>query len=444
MSLRVNRISLKMLLVVIYFIPITSTHADETSITAKRYFTNFAQSKGNYNGITAMSDGLVYYVLCSGDLDIGAQMYSYNPKNDQIKHLADLTEAVGEKDLKAIPQGKSHVNFYEYEGKLYFATHVDFYTLVDGKEIMGIPPEGYKPYQGGHILSYDLKSGELEDLGVASSSRGGILAMAMDTDRGRIYGITWPSGDVFRYDVKKKEAKDLGKFFADGEEGNGDRFQVLSRSLTVSTLNGSVFFNNALGEIYEYVYDQDEIVKVETENLKKDYFGFVSSRSMGYQWRQSVWSESDQKIYGVHNESEYLFSLDPTTRKVELIERLASQTSKKAGVNGYGFSLGLVLSHDDSTIYHISHAYPSEQEFEEFGSDAVDQLILKNHHVISYNLKEKKYSDLGEIIFEDGSEPIHINSLTLGLDGNFYALATIDLEDGSQTTDLISFSNPDD
>ncbi len=415
--------------------------ADE-AIIAKRYYSNFPQSKGNYNGITAISDGLIYYVLCSGDLDVGAQMYSFNPANEQIKHLADLTEAAGEKDLKAIPQGKSHVNFYEYEGKLYFATHVDFYTHVDGKEIMGIPPAGYKPYQGGHILSYDLKSGELEDLGVASSSKGGVIALNMDTVRGRIYGITWPSGDVFRYDVKKKEAKDLGKYFADGEEGEGDRFQVLSRSLTVSQVNGGVFFNNALGEIYEYIYDQDEIVKIEEDNLKKDYFGSVSSRSMGYQWRQSVWSELDQKIYGVHNESEYLFSLDPITKKVELIERMATQTSKNAGVNGYGFSLGLVFSHDNSTLFHISHAYPNEEEFEEFGSAAVDHLRLKNHHIISYNLPEQKYSDLGEIIFKDGSEPIHINSLTLGLDGNFYALATIELEDGSETTDLISFPNP--
>ncbi len=418
--------------------------ANDSKIIATRYSTNFPQSKGNYNGISSASDGLIYYVLCSGDLNVGAQMYSFNPKGGQITHLADLTEETDGYDMKAIPQGKSHVNFYEYKGKLYFATHVDFYKNVDGKELMGDPPAGYKPYQGGHILSYDMKTGEIEDLGIASPTRGGIIAQTMDTERGRIYGLTWPAGEVFRYDVESRDLKQFGKFFADGEEGDGDRYQILSRSLTVSKNNGSMFFNNPLGEIYEYIFDQDEIKKVDTENLKKDYFGVPVGRSMGYQWRQSVWSELDQMIYGVHNESEYLFSLDPITKKVTLIDRVASETSKKAGAMGYGFSLGLVFGPENKVLYHISHAYPNEEEFEKFGPGAVDDLRLKNHHVISYDLTEQKYEDLGEIIFEDGSEPIHINSLALGSDGNFYALATLELENGGETTDLISFPNPKD
>lgn len=441
MSRRITQYIVKILFISALLIPPIHALADEKNILAKRYHSNFPQSKGNYNGISSASDGLIYYVLCSGDLDIGAQMYSFNPMNDQIKHLADLTEAVGEKDIKAIPQGKSHVNFYEYEGKLYFASHVDFYTFLDGKEIMGIPPEGYLPYQGGHLLSYDMTSGDVEDLGVASPSKGGVLALTMDRSRGRLYGITWPSGDVFRYDVKSKELKALGKFFADGEEGDGEKFQVLSRSLTVNEVNGSVFFANFTGQIFEYILEQDEIVKVSQDNLKKDYFGTLTS-GMGYQWRQSIWSQYDKMIYGVHLETEYLFRLDPKTRKIEIIERLASQTSKSAGATGYGVSLGLVFGHDGHTIYHISHAYPSAAEFEEFGDKAVDQLRLKNHHLISYDLKNNKYEDLGEIAFDGGSEPIHINSLALGTNGIFYALATIKLEDGSETTDLISFANP--
>lgn len=416
--------------------------ANDETIIAKRYNSNFPQSKGNYNGITAMNNGLVYYVLCSGDVDIGAQMYSFDPKDEQIKHLADLTEAVGEKGLKAIPQGKSHVNFYEYEGKLFFATHIDFYKNVDGKELMGDPPTGYKPYPGGHILSYDLKTGEFEDLGIASPKKGGIIALTMDTKRGRLYGITWPTGEVFRYDVKSKDTKIFGQFFADGEEGDGDRYQVLSRSLTVNPINGSVFFNTPPGDIYEYLYDKDDVVKVTADNLKKDYFGTLDARSMGYQWRQSVWSEYDQMVYGIHLESEYLFRINPKTRKVEIVDRLASETTKRAGATGYGGSLGLVFGPENRILYHISHAYPNKADFEKFGEKAVEELILKNHHLIAYDLQNQKTADLGEIVFEDGTEPIHINSLTLGKDGNFYALSTIELQDGSLTADLISFPMP--
>ena len=51
--------------------------------------------------------------------------------------------------VKAVPQGKSHVSFCEREGNLYFATHMGYYQVVAGKELVGVPPRGYKPYPGG-------------------------------------------------------------------------------------------------------------------------------------------------------------------------------------------------------------------------------------------------------------------------------------------------------
>src|ERR1035438_1305788 len=83
-------------------------------------------------------------------------MYSYDPSSKAVKHLGDLTEACGEKDSHAISQGKSHVRFVESEGKLYFATHIGFYSIIDGMEKPGIPPAGMKPYPGGHFLAYDM------------------------------------------------------------------------------------------------------------------------------------------------------------------------------------------------------------------------------------------------------------------------------------------------
>jgi hypothetical protein len=44
-------------------------------------------------------------------------MYAFDPPTETIEHLGDLTEACGEKDRKAIVQGKSHVNFIESDGK---------------------------------------------------------------------------------------------------------------------------------------------------------------------------------------------------------------------------------------------------------------------------------------------------------------------------------------
>src|SRR5215510_3062306 len=89
---------------------IRSAHAD-SRLSAESFDSGFAQAHATFNGMLAASDGKIYYVLCAESIDTGAQMYSYDPATNRIQHLADLTEAAGEKGIKAIPQGKNHVNF---------------------------------------------------------------------------------------------------------------------------------------------------------------------------------------------------------------------------------------------------------------------------------------------------------------------------------------------
>ena len=127
-------------------------------LIARIFDSGFELSHDTYNGMGVGSDGKIYYVLSSESYEIGAQMYCYNPVTDRIRHLGDLTEACGEKGKKTVVQGKSHVNFVENNGKLYFSTHVGYYSIIDGMEKIGIPPEDCKPYPGGHFLAYDTVS----------------------------------------------------------------------------------------------------------------------------------------------------------------------------------------------------------------------------------------------------------------------------------------------
>jgi len=166
------------------------------SLIAKKYFSGFDLAHDTYNAISAASDGKIYYVLSSATIDKGGQVYAYNPTLDSIEFLADLTDICGEKEMHAISQGKSHVRFYEKENKLFFATHVGYYEIIDGMErLPENSPDGYKLYPGGHILSYDLKNGTFEDLAIAPEGEG-IITMEMDRERGQIYGITWPTGPL--------------------------------------------------------------------------------------------------------------------------------------------------------------------------------------------------------------------------------------------------------
>src|SRR5260370_40819071 len=85
-------------------------------LVATTYNSGFAEAHDSYNSMGTGSDGKIYYVLSSESYDVAAQMFCFDPKTKKIRHLGDLTEACGENGSKAIPQGKSHVNFVEAGG----------------------------------------------------------------------------------------------------------------------------------------------------------------------------------------------------------------------------------------------------------------------------------------------------------------------------------------
>src|ERR1700758_2842726 len=93
-------------------------------LRATTYDSHFPEAAGvgeSFNGIGLAHDGTIYYVIDSAEYNIPGQMYSLNPNTKVVTHIADLNTATGQGDEKAVAQGKSHVNFVEYDGKLYFS-----------------------------------------------------------------------------------------------------------------------------------------------------------------------------------------------------------------------------------------------------------------------------------------------------------------------------------
>ena len=181
----------------------------------------------------------------------------------------------------------------------------------------------------------------------------------MDGKRGRLYGLTWPSGQFLRYDMASRELKDLGSTSKEGEAGTGPAYRILCRSLAVDPEDGSVFFTTADGDIKRYRYDRDAIETVSGADLRKNYFGSFdldSKPSMGYNWRQTFWYDAEKAIYGLHGTSGYLFRFDPRAPKVELIERITSEPSRRSGMNdafAYGY-LSFALGPDARTVYYLT------------------------------------------------------------------------------------------
>jgi hypothetical protein len=425
-----------------------SPQTTSKKLIAKVYDSDFAHAHDTYNGMGVGSDGKIYYVLSSEQVGVAAQMRSFDPQTRKIAKLGDLTEASGEKGRNAIAQGKSHVNFVEADGKLYFATHVGYYSIVDGMEKMGIPPKGMEPYPGGHLLAFDMKSGTFEDLAIAPE-REGIITMNMDTKRRRIYGITWPTGYFFRFDLAKREVKNLGRVAADGENGTGKRYETICRSIAVDPNDGSAYFTNSRGEIRRYRYDTDALETVASEDMRKDYFGQYDPHSaghMGYNWRQTVWHSGTNAIYGVHGNSGYLFRFTPREQRLDVLGRITSEPSQRTGMFdqfSYGY-LGFALGPDGDTLYYLTGGPVFEGGRRVRGKDSTAKGESKgqeNLHLVTWHIPTATYRDHGPIFFENGDRPAYVNSIAVGKDGAVYALTRV-TEKGKTRTDLMAVPPP--
>jgi hypothetical protein len=412
-------------------------------LTAQIIDSGFAESHDSYNAVSCASDGRIYYVLSSEKPDLAACMFSYEPGSGQVKSLGDLNEAAGEKGQKSIAQGKSHVSFVESQGKLYFATHIGYYSIIDGMEKPGIPPAGMKPYPGGHFLSFDIATGKFEDIAVAPRQEG-IITFNMDTRRGRLYGLTWPTGHLLRYDLAKHEMKDIGAVSEEGENGKGPTFRTICRSMAINPADGSVYFSTSDGVIHRYLDETGTVEAVAGDDLRKDYFGLYDSSSaghMGYNWRQTFWYGPENAVYGVHGNSGYLFRLLVSTQTVELLGRITSEYSQRSGMFdqfSYGY-LGFALGPDGRTIYYLTGGPVYEGGRRVRGKESTAKGESKgreNLHLITWDIPTRKYRDHGPIFFADGQRPTNVNSIAVGKDGSVYALSRVSEAEHART-DLI-------
>ena len=259
-----------------------------------------------------------------------------------------------------------------------------------------------------------------------------------------LYGLTWPKGLFLDYDVKAGTLRNLGPVSRAGETGLGTpEFRVICRSIFVDPRDGNVYGSTADGDIWTYNPSSEGIRTVEGVDLRLDYFGHydpADAGSMGYNWRKIQWYAPEGKAYGVHGNSGYLFSFDPTEKKVEIVERITSEPSRRSGMGdqfSYGY-LGFRIT-EDGTVWYLTGAPIYVDGKRVAGLDKINMGAakgLEHLHLVTYSIPRREYRDLGGIFYEDGSFPTYVNSLALGSRGDVYTLARFQ-HDGKEIEDLI-------
>jgi hypothetical protein len=167
---------------------------------------------------------------------------------------------------------------------------------------------------------------------------------------------------------------------------------------------------------------------------------------MGYNWRQTFWCPSDKLIYGVHGNSGYLFRFDPQANRIEVLERITSEPSKRCGMFdqfSYGY-LGFALGPDGKTIHYLTGGpiYIDGKRLAGKSKTAMGEAKgLEDLHLVTYNLETREYTDNGAVFYENGQRPLYVNAIAVGKDGMVYTLPRI-IENGKTRSDLVAFPGP--
>jgi hypothetical protein len=172
-----------------------------------------------------------------------------------------------------------------------------------------------KPGDGGHLFKFRVKGKEIEvaDLGVPVAGQG-IFALAADGKRGRLYGISHPSGKFFVLDLRDQKTK-LFDQTSPAKETIALLHQYalnpedyLSRRLAIDK-NGRVYGSQPLNKIFRFDPETQKIDVLEDE--LPEVWGH---RPLG---RVDAWAMApDGNLYGGNAGDGQLFKLDPISAKV--------------------------------------------------------------------------------------------------------------------------------
>lgn len=341
------------------------------------------------------------YGATSGDV---SYLFVYDPKINKVRHLGKLTGH----------EGVFHSLVIDKQGLIYIGTGKNVLAPIEistqigsgdfsvNNSLWNDVKKQYKEYKGGHLLQYDPKKNDdkvylpnnecpVKDLGIAVDGDG-IYALTIDKDRDVIYGLTYPRGHMFKYEIKTKKFTNLGRTNARIVFHGPERhWRTLPRALICDN-SGRVFTTGSGGFLHYYKPGEKSLTKTNIK-LPGEYFPVQAYE--GYPTVEYFAKDSNGLIYGATCDG-FFFSFEPDKMKLNNFGKPRVTRRLRALTIGR-----------NAKVYMIA----GEQ--------------LEPGRLFSFNPQDSTFSDLGVMAVD--RSPYYswrgdqFDCMTTGLDGVIYA-----------------------
>ncbi|HEY3839381.1 MAG TPA: hypothetical protein VGL72_22565, partial [Bryobacteraceae bacterium] len=191
---------------------------------------------------------------------------------------------------------------------------------------------------------------DTEDLGVPVEHEG-IYALAIDRATSEIYGLTYPSGNFFSYNIPSRKFTLLGKVAEHrihGEKFEKDR--LIGRALVVN--NGTVYTSGEDGFLYRYRYGTTKFIE------KLDVTLPAEPGREGYNRVEAWTSDGSDVLYGgttdgylfrFHTDSYVFENLGKPLNQYRVNGLVMAANGKLYGTGGDDDDMARLFSYDPAT-----------------------------------------------------------------------------------------------
>jgi WD40 repeat protein len=332
----------------------------------------------NSSAITSLitaSNGLIYGGTSGDD----AYLLLYDPAINKVRHLGKIPGHTG--IHHSLVEDKNG-NIYIGTGKNMFED-IELSKYGEGNDKLDMTlwkdiKKHYQDYPGGHLYVYKPSSNrnvklpdmnaEVEDLGMPLANNS-IYALTINPKIGEIYGITYPDGHFFVYNIEQKKMTDLGEIDSKKVYHGPERaWRTLPRAL-VCAEDGRVFTSSTNGILKYYDPETKKLVSTNVE-VPGDYYYLQFYQD--YTAVECFAKDANGLIYGGTSDG-YLFTLDPKKMEIRNLGKVRSERRLRCLTIAKDGKVYLMAGERSSSRPCQFYSYnPASGSFESYGLLIVD------------------------------------------------------------------------